>query len=44
MRFEAEVRIPVWLHSSASSVSGRFSAKRRMRPVRPNCFWTARRI
>jgi len=38
VRFEAEVRIPVWLRSSAPSVSGRFSAKRRMRPAARTVF------
>jgi hypothetical protein len=44
MRFEAQVRIPVGLRSSASDAPGHFSAKRRMGSVRRICFLAARRI
>lgn len=43
-RLEAGVRIPIGLFSSVPDVPGHFSAKRRMRPARPICFWSARRI
>jgi hypothetical protein len=38
IRFEAQVRIPVGSRSSAPKVSGRFSAKRRMRPANRTVF------
>jgi len=43
-RYEAGVRIPVCLHSSAPNASGHFSAKRRMGPVRRAVFGGTRRM